>query len=310
MSSTRDRLLAFRRALPQTPRLDRRMVSARGLEFSVNLSPAVSDAPPLLCINGGLLYGHEQLWPSLAALARTRQVILYDQRGRGRSSVPPGARSATIEHDVLDIPALRVALGIERWDLLGHSWGGGLAMLAAERDAGAVGRLVLVDSVGPDGSWQAALVPDALPRLDAEDARALQRITRADLANPDPEFQSAYAAHMFHAWFADPEFARTIPKPKSDSVTGSAVSARLRGGGYDWTERIRAIRAPSLVIHGASDLLPVQVAERVAGTIPDARLVVLPGSGHMPFWESPEEFFATVEDFLDPSRQSSAASLA
>lgn len=286
------------------------MVPARGLRFAVNLSPSVSNSPPLLCINGGLLYGHEQLWPSLAPLARNRQVILYDQRGRGRSTVPPGARAATAEHDALDIVALREALGIDRWDLLGHSWGGGLAMLAAALDAGAVNRLVLVSSVGPDGSWQDSLITDALPRLDADDARALSALSRTALRNPDPEFQAAYSSHMFHAWFADPEFARTIPRPKSSSVTGAAVSSRLRGWGYDWTDRVRAILAPTLVIHGASDLLPVHVAERVAGTIPDARLVVLPGSGHMPFWESPEKFFATVEEFLGSPHPSSAAALA
>jgi len=76
-----------------------------------------------------MLYDHSMLWPALSPLAEHRQVILYDQRGRGASSAPTDPSAASIEDDALDVAAIRRALGIRKWDVLGHSWGGGIAML-------------------------------------------------------------------------------------------------------------------------------------------------------------------------------------
>ena len=105
--------LAFRKSLPRTPRLERQTVRARGIDFAVFSSPPVSDAPPLICINGGMLYDHSMLWPALSPLAIKRQVILYDQRGRGASAAPPDPLDATIDDDAADVSALRRALGCE-----------------------------------------------------------------------------------------------------------------------------------------------------------------------------------------------------
>ena len=249
-------------------------------------------------MNGGLLFDHNLLWPALAPLAEHRQLILYDQRGRGASQAPPGARSARIEHDAGDLPALREAIGISQWDVLGHSWGGGLAMLATERDRTGVRRLVLVDSVGPVGNWQDNLLRDAVTRLSAGDRAILEHIDQQALLAPDPGVHSAYSRAMYAAWFADPSLAAMFSPPKSDSQTGAAVAARLRGEGYDWSALLRAVSVPTLVIHGDRDLLPVGVANEIVATLGNARLEIIPDAGHMPFWESPERFFTLVESFL------------
>jgi proline iminopeptidase len=77
------------------------------------------------------------------------------------------------------------------------------------------------------------------------------------------------------------------------------VVARLRRDGYDWRDALRALSAPSLVLHGDRDVLPADQARRTAAHLPHARLVVLPDAGHMPFWEAPHRFFPTVLAFLD-----------
>ena len=84
------RYLAFRRTLGPRPPLVHHTVRARGLDFAVYRTPTVAGTVPLLCINGGLLFDHSLLWPALAALAAHRQLIFFDQRGRGRSASPPG----------------------------------------------------------------------------------------------------------------------------------------------------------------------------------------------------------------------------
>jgi proline iminopeptidase len=71
-------------------------------------------AAPLVCVNGGLIFDHTLLWPAFSPLAAQRQLIFYDQRGRGASSVPPGARASRLEFDAADLTALLSALDIER----------------------------------------------------------------------------------------------------------------------------------------------------------------------------------------------------
>lgn len=295
----REAFLAYRKALPRPPRLARTMVPVRGLELAVFTTPEVPDGgPPLLCVNGGIIFDHHLLWPALSPLAARRQLVLYDQRGRGASQAPPGAQAARIEHDAGDIPALRQALGIARWDVLGHSWGGGLAALATARDQDAVRRLVLVDAVGPTGDWLPRLQPEAAARLDGAERERVAGFGPGQLTSPDPEVQTAWANAIYPAWFAHRDLARMFTPPRSTSRTGAAVAARLRRDGYDWRPQLGALRVPTLVMHGEEDLLPVGVAQALARTIPGARLVLVPGAGHMPFWEAPQPFFMHVEAFL------------
>lgn len=299
--TARDRFIAFRRSIPRAPRLERRTVAVRGLDLAVYLSPDVPGATPLLCINGGLLFSHALLWPSLSPLAARRQLVFYDQRGRGESQQPLGVHAASIEHDAGDVGALRQALGIRTWDILGHSWGGGIALLGAERDREGTRRIATVDAVGPTSEWMDALQSSAMERLAPADRAILQRFAAEELGRPDPDVQSAYARAMYPAWFADPALARLFAPPRSTSRTGAAVLARLRREGYDWRPLLRALDRPTLVLHGERDLLPLSVAGALVAALPDARLAPIPGSGHMPFWEAPERFFSLVESFLAAS---------
>jgi proline iminopeptidase len=288
--------VAFRKTLGRTPPLARQTVRARGIDFAVFTSPPVGDAPPIVCINGGMLYDHSMLWPALSPLAKRRQVILYDQRGRGKSMAPTNP-DATIHDDAADVGAIRRALGIRRWDVLGHSWGGGIAMLATAADTVGVRRLVLVDPVWATSAWMPILRHAVLTRLHGQQRDAVAHISEESLGNPDPALHSAYSRAVYPAWFADTEMAAHFTPPDASSETGAAVLARLRREGYDWRDRLRALSTPTLVLHGEEDPLPLadSVHQFYIGT---AQPVVVPSSGHMPFWEAPQRFFASIESFL------------
>ncbi len=296
--NAKERYLAFRRSAPRAPHLEARNVRARGLDFAVFTTPPVAGTRPLACVNGGMVYSHILLWPALAPLAARRQLILYDLRGRGLSQVPPGPRAARIEHDALDLPALRDALGIHEWDVLGHSWGGGIAMLAAAEDPEGVRNLVLVDAVGLTPEWLHALHETALARLTGPAHDRLAAFDPLLLQDPEPARQAEYNRALYPAWFHDGELGAMFTPPLARSDAGAAVVARLRREGFDWRERAASIRARTLLVHGTSDLIPVAQAVRTAQTIPAAKLELIPDAGHMPFWEQPETFFAAVEAFL------------
>ena len=296
--SARARFLDFRRKQGKAPPLAEQLVHARGLDFAVYTSPAISGQIPLLCINGGLHFGHDVLWPALAPLAANRQLVFFDQRGRGKSQQPPGARGARIEHDAGDVPAIRTALGIERWNVLGHSWGGGIAMLATAQDAEAVNKLVLVDAVGPTSEWLSRLHQAALDRLVGERRDALARLDPLALHEDNIDRHAEYTSALYPAWFADREFGAIFSSPRANSGTGAAVAARLRREGYEWTDRISSIRVPTLIVHGDHDLLDVSVARSLSRLIAGSEVSIIEHAGHMPFWEAPEDFFARVESFL------------
>ena len=295
---SRENFLAFRRSLGATPRLERMTVRVRGLDFAVWTSPPAGRDAPVLLVNGGLIYDHALLWPSLSPLAKTRQVILYDQRGRGETQVPVDPSSARITDDADDIGALRRALGVRQWNVVAHSYGGLIAMLGAVRDLAGTRCLVTIDAVGPTSAWMPELQANAVARASAEDRDILER-TYPLLGIPDPEIHSAQSRAAYPSWFADPAFGSYFTPPESTSVTGAAIAAHLRREGYDFRESLRALSAPTLVIHGERDALPAAVALELSELLPRARHVVLPDAGHMPFWEAPERFFTLVGDFLD-----------
>jgi proline iminopeptidase len=293
-----ERFLAFRRSLGRTPPLHRQVVTVRGLRLAVFSTEPVAGATPLVCVNGGMLFDHSLLWPALSPLAAGRQLVLYDQRGRGASEAPASPADARIEDDAADLGALRRALGVRRWDVLGHSWGGGIAMLGAAMDLAGTRRLVTADAVGPTSGWLPALRANAMARLSPDARLVLAEIDDVALAEPDPERHAAHARAIYAAWFAERALADYFAPPRAASPTGAAIAARLRREGYDWSGPLRALSVPTLVIHGEEDPLPPAAARDLASLLPQARLALVSGAGHMPFWEAPEQFFPLVDGFL------------
>jgi proline iminopeptidase len=299
--SAKDRLAAWRRSRPRTPPLERRTLRVRGLDFAVRMSPPVPGEVPLVAINGGLLYGHDLLWPTFAPFAEYRQVILYDQRGRGGTTTPPGARAARIEHDALDLQALREALGIPRWDIAAHSWGGGIGLLGAANDLEGVRRIVTFGSVGPTSRWLPGLHARALAMLLSRDRRreyeALAVLDPETLKRDDPEAHANYSRALYPAYFHD-DTAILSPPPHTVSATGSAVAARLRREGYDWRDALARITAPVLLIHGEQDCVPVEESEAHAQVLARAHVMRVPHCGHMPFFEWPALVFEAALRFI------------
>ena len=92
--------------------------------------------------------------------------------------------------------------------------------------------------------------------------------------------------------------ARFLVPPSVTTDTRAVILARLRRGGYDWRTRLRALSVPTLVIYGEENALQVAVSAALAALLPRAQGRLVPGSGHMPFWEAPEVFLTVVDSFL------------
>jgi 3-oxoadipate enol-lactonase len=239
--------------------------------------------PPLLLIPGIPAIADD--WSSLAArLAPHRRVISYDNRGSGRSPVPPGPY--TTEQMAADGVALLDRLGIEQADVFGMSMGGMIAQELALGWPGRVRRLVL--GCTHCGLAHAAPQPRAAGRAFAlrTDDWALRMKTLAPFA-----FAPGVDADLLDGFIA---------KKSADVQDLAGYAAQIAAVlAHDTYDRLPLIEAPTLVITGNQDqVIPGESSEPLADRIPGARLEIILHTGHLFFVEDPDSTVRLLEDFL------------
>ena len=267
---------------------------------------SVGTGTPVVVVHGGPGMSHDYLAPQLIALlADEYRLIFYDQRASGRSSGLEDTSKLTMAQSVGDLDRLRLALGLKQMTLLGHSFGGLLAMYYAIEHPDAVSRLLLVDS--SPASW-ALNFPYFLrtiaERQTESDRATLGAVAAAPGARNDPEAMARYYATYFRVFFVNPELSKKLVLGidqhwlANNAVTNDAIWASI--GKYDIHPRLSRIVAPTLILHGRSSVISMQGAEAIAARIPRARLIVLRDVGHFPYIEVPQVFSAAVRAFVWP----------
>jgi len=270
------------------------MRRVRGVEL---FERRIGEGPPVVVLHGGPGADHGYLLPGFDLIATGRELVYYDQRGGGRSSVPRDVPVGWHEQ-VADLDALRQLWGLERLVIAGYSWGGLLAQLYATEHTERVERLALV-STAP--SWRAAR--DEFERRFAERnlAPALQAerdaVRASDLRARDPD---AFQRRMFELsvvpYFYDPSKARELTPFRVIGRTQEELWKSL--GDYDLRPRLRALRGiPTLVMHGHDDPIPIEAA-RESAVLLGAEFHGLDRCGHCPHVERSEEFRRILDGFL------------
>lgn len=242
---------------------------------------------PLLLING-LGSDHLEWVHQIPAFAPHFRGIVFDNRGTGKSDVPPGPYTTGQMAD--DAAALLGALGIARAHVLGVSLGGMIAQEVALRHPDRVEGLVL-GCTGPGGQLSVRPSPEAMA------AFAL-----AGGGSPEAELRRMIPFLYTDACIRDrPEEVEGFIRRRLDHPTPpegylAQLSAAVT---HDAASRLEEIRAKTLVITGDADrLVHWENSLRLAGRIPGARLVVLPGAPHRLFAENADAFNREVLSFL------------
>ena len=254
---------------------------------------------PLLVVNGGPGFDHGYLVtsPVWDEIAKGRWVVMYDQRGTGKSTpVKPGTPLALADQ-LADLEAVRKSLGAQEVDLLGHSYGGSLVMAYTVRFPDRVKRLLIVDSAAPKWSDTVFLFNQVYPEVS-------ERMDGFEFASQfgDAAATDAQIREYLSMLFWDPAhrdaFLRQFPQGAFRRHVNQVLEADM--GRYDLNPEIKKLRLPVLVMTGGFDMnvAPI-VAWKIHKAIPGSRLVVLDRSGHLPFYEEPERFKQVVEEFLE-----------
>jgi pimeloyl-ACP methyl ester carboxylesterase len=226
-------------------------------------------------------------WRTVPVLAERLRTIAFDNRGVGRSARPQGPYSVAQMAD--DAVAVLDAAGVERAHVYGISLGGMIAQEIALRHPHRVDGLVL-GATTPGGDAAVAADDDTLAFFRR---RALMPAEEGVWASVPYNYGARTRAE--HADRIGADIVERLRYPIEPDPYRAQLEAAL---GHDAHDRLRAIAAPTLVVHGDSDRMVVPANGRlVAGAIPGAQLLELAGAGHLYPTDAPEADVA-VRDFL------------
>jgi proline iminopeptidase len=260
---------------------------------------AKGTALPIIAVNGGPGLSHaymmqNDLWQRIG---RNRLVVLYDQRGTGGSKRMQNGASQSMDAQVADLDAVRQALGLDKFALLGDSYGGLVAMAYAAAHPEHVAKLILSDSPGPSWHDIVHLLPDVFPDIQEQGAQEQKKLgttteaaARAGLRNHfrmifySPEKRDAYMDHMGDLGF-EPAVGDAVEKATAD---------------LDLAPKLAGFKFPTLVINGRYDMnVAPLTAWRLAHAIPGAKVVFFEQTGHLPAYEEPQKYIEVLEGFLN-----------
>ncbi|HEY8491848.1 MAG TPA: alpha/beta hydrolase [Dehalococcoidia bacterium] len=253
--------------------------------------------PPLLLLHGGPGLDHTVYRPWLSPLAKAVTLVYLDLRGQGRSD-RADPTTYTLEQVARDVEEFRRAMGWSRFSLLGHSYGGFVALQYAVDHSDRLNHLVLV------GTAASADIADDLAASLTEygSPSVLEAVEAGARATTEEAFRLAAEGQLpFHFSRLDGPYQRF-----REQLAAVRYSPEFAGWwnehdfpAYNLRARLGEITCPTLVIRGAEDRVAgMERAVELARGIPQATLVVIGEAGHWPMVEQQEEFTRVVGDFL------------
>ena len=290
----------------------RRVPLSTGVTLNVAIAGA-DDAPPVILLHG--FPESHRTWRGVADLLADRfRLIMPDLRGFGASDQPQDVADYATDTLVADLFALADALGIDRFALVGHDWGGAIAWAAAVRGDPRIERLAIINSPHP-AIFQRSIIDNDAQRAGSQYIRAVRDPgMEAGVARMgfDTLFEKSFSKHVDLATIAPDERARYI----ADWSRPGALTAMFNwyrasqivvpAMGEDaampaWVTRgVPRIRVPVQIIWGLDDraLLPVQL-DGIGEVGDDVEVVPLTGVGHFAPWQAPDKVADALAPFLE-----------
>jgi len=264
---------------------------------------SVGAGAPVVILSGGPGFDVDYMLPVAEAFPSFRRILL-EQRGTGRS-MPTDllrAEDMTLNVVVEDLEALRVHLQQERLFLVGHSWGGMLAMAYAAAHPTRIERLILIDSGGPTLEFVSWFEDNIRARLRPQDVEAERYWAEAEKRGVGADKVALETARaVTPAYFYDRDkglaFAATMLDGSLHAGTSALLFADLQKN-YDVRAGLSRLDRPTLIIQGHQDPMGDKTAGDIHALIKSSTQVYLHKCGHFPWVEQPEAFRRAIDDFL------------
>lgn len=262
---------------------------------------------PVLLLSGGPGFAAGYLQTLSERLSGTYQVILPDQRGTG-ASTSAGPTELTLTSYLGDLERLRIHLEVDRWTLVGHSWGAMLASAYAERYTDRVRSLALMNIAGLSAQVFDSLLPLLLAKLDEARKEKADELLGSLATARDPNavllelfllLQPAYFAHNANVI----EFTKWLGPRTMSVTTYNSLAADLKNSGFDLRQRMGHVKVPVMLISGTEDPFGEAPLTEARSVFPQASLALIPASGHYPMLENLDDCTHELLGFLrDPMR--------
>jgi len=261
---------------------------------------------PLLVLHGGPGGPSDYLEPLEELADSGRPIIFYDQLGCGNSDQPNDPSLWRVELFLEELATVRQELGLDHIHLLGHSWGGMLAMEYALTQPVGLASLILASSPASIPQWIAEA--NRLRKELPQDVEETLRHHEEAATTTDPAYEEAmqvfYQRHVCRlvpwpeSWkraldklMANPEVYNTMFGPSEFHATGTLKE-------WDIRDRLGEIQLPTLVTSGRYDEVTPVIAETVHRGIAGSEWVIFEQSSHMAHLEEEDEYRRVVEDFM------------
>jgi proline iminopeptidase len=270
---------------------------------------SIGTGTPLVILHGGPGLDHSYFLPQMEKLADAYELIFFDQRGCGKSSIRLDSTAMTLDALVEDIDRVRDAYNLNTMNLMGHSWGGLLAMFYAIKHGDRLNSLILVNSTPPTSELRTASFKVIAQRTSREDSIAHAALIQTDgFKRRDPDamqkfFQLLFRGSFRYRFMADQLTLTFGPDYGARSTLVQYLSKDPRLRTYNVLSQLETITCPVLIIGSDYDLAPPEANELIHDHIRGSRYLVMKNCGHFPFIEAPAQFFPAVRDFLESVRQ-------
>lgn len=260
----------------------------------------------LLCIHGGPGFGLDYLEPLEAMQTTGRQVVFYDQLGCGRSHRSGPAIEWSMALFLAELQAVREAAGLAQCHVLGHGWGGMVALEYALTRPRGLESLVLSDTVASVPQWRQGLAGLASDMPEEISGPLDRHRLSGTLASPACRcIVDAFLRRHFCRMTPWPESlersveeARRHPEARLAMLGPSELEPAGQLAAWDLTSRLGEIDTPTLVVSGRHDMAPPEAAAALYRGIASSEWVVFEHSAHVPHLEEPQRYLEVLDGFL------------
>jgi proline iminopeptidase len=290
----------------QTVKTEEGLIRVNGTELYFKV---VGKGTPIVIVHGGPGLDHTYLLPQFYALAKEHKLIFYDQRASGRSTSLVDTNSMTMGNFVEDLEGIRKAFGIQKLNLLGHSWGGLVAMFYALKYPENLNSLVLVNSTPASVALRNASFGAMAQRTSTSDSIAQSALIRTEgFRMRDPATMAKFFRLLFRGSFYNPNLADSLTLTFDSSYAAKSrliqyLSRDTALTSYDLFARLKIVRCPTLIVGSDYDMVTPEANELLHESIAGSTLVVLKRCGHFPYVEEPGQFFGALGSFLNKVRE-------
>jgi proline iminopeptidase len=257
---------------------------------------------PVLIINGGPGMNCEG-FASLAALLKdNNQIILYDQRGTGKSDlIKVDSTTVTMNLMVKDIETLRQHLNIKNWIVLGHSFGGMLAQYYASKYPENISGMILSSSGGIDLNLFKKVGNAINSRLSKSNQDSLNYWSKK-IGTGDTTYYAKYqqAKFMAPAYLYNKKYAPSIAErlTQGKAKINGLVFKDLFKIKYDCKESLKNFIKPVLIIQGKQDIIGKDIADKEHSILKNSKEVFINKCAHYGWLEQKEKYIGAVEKFI------------